>query len=106
VGSIYPHSFDLLKSINVLAIVIVGGMGSIPGVIAGALVLFGLPELLREFSEYRYFVFGAVLVAMMLFRPEGVIPEAKRKQELHELSEPEGEPAPEVLASPGGAGSV
>jgi len=106
VGSIYPHSFDLLKSINVLAIVIVGGMGSIPGVIAGALVLFGLPELLREFSEYRYFVFGAMLVAMMLFRPEGVIPEAKRKQELHELSEPGGEPAPEVLASPGGAGSV
>jgi branched-chain amino acid transport system permease protein len=102
VGSIYPHSFDLLKSINVLAIVIVGGMGSIPGVIAGSLVLFGLPELLREFSEYRYFVFGAVLVAMMLFRPEGVIPSAKRKQELHETLGPEGEPPPEAVAAPGG----
>src|SRR3990172_9183489 len=51
VGSIYPHSFDLLKSINVLAIVIVGGMGSIPGVILGSLALFGLPELLRQIER-------------------------------------------------------
>jgi branched-chain amino acid transport system permease protein len=94
VGSIYPHSFDLLKSINVLAIVIVGGMGSIPGVILGSLVLFGMPELLREFSEYRYFVFGAVLVAMMLTRPEGLWPSAKRKQELHEAMEAESEYRP------------
>jgi len=106
VGSIYPHSFDLLKSINVLAIVIVGGMGSIPGVILGSLALFGLPELLREFSEYRYFVFGAVLVAMMLTRPEGLWPSAKRKQELHEPTEPVGEPPPQVVAAPGGAGSA
>jgi len=106
VGSIYPHSFDLLKSINVLAIVIVGGMGSIPGVILGSLVLFGLPELLREFSEYRYFVFGAVLVAMMLIRPEGLWPSAKRKQELHEALGSGSEPAPETAVSPGGAGSA
>jgi branched-chain amino acid transport system permease protein len=94
IGSIYPNSFDLLKSINVLAIVIVGGMGSIPGVILGSLVLFGLPELLREFSEYRYFVFGAVLVAMMLTRPEGLWPSAKRKQELHEATDAESEYRP------------
>jgi branched-chain amino acid transport system permease protein len=106
VGSIYPHSFDLLKSINVLAIVIVGGMGSIPGVILGALVLFGLPELLREFSEFRYFVFGAVLVAMMLTRPEGLWPSSKRKQELHETLGPDGEPPPEIVAAPGAAGSA
>ena len=106
VGSIYPNSFDLLKSINVLAIVIVGGMGSIPGVILGSLVLFGVPELLREFSEYRYFVFGAVLVAMMLIRPEGLWPSAKRRQELHEAFAPAGEPAPETVASPGEAGSA
>jgi branched-chain amino acid transport system permease protein len=106
VGSIYPHSFDLLKSINVLAIVIVGGMGSIPGVILGALVLFGLPELLREFSEFRYFVFGAVLVAMMLTRPEGLWPSSKRKQELHETLGPDSEPPPEALTAPGGAGSA
>ena len=103
VGSIYPHSFDLLKSINVLAIVIVGGMGSIPGVILGSLVLFGLPELLREFSEYRYFVFGAVLVAMMLTRPEGLWPSSKRRQELHETLGADGGPPPEVIAAPGGA---
>jgi branched-chain amino acid transport system permease protein len=100
IGSIYPHSFDLLKSINVLAIVIVGGMGSIPGVILGSLVLFGLPELLREFSEYRYFVFGAVLVAMMLIRPEGLWPSAKRKQELHEDAGPEADYRPEGLTEP------
>jgi branched-chain amino acid transport system permease protein len=84
--SIYPHSFNLLVSINVLAVVIVGGMGSIPGVIVGALALVGLPELLREFAEYRLLVYGAVLVLMMLKRPEGLVPEARRKLELHELA--------------------
>ena len=84
--SIYPHSFNLLVSINVLAVIIVGGLGSIPGVIIGAVVLVGLPELLREFAEYRLLVYGAVLVFMMLKRPEGLLPEARRKLELHELS--------------------
>ncbi len=85
--SVYPHSFQLLVSINILAVVIVGGMGSIPGVIVGALVLVGLPELLREFAEYRMLVYGAVLVFMMLKRPEGLLPEARRKLELHEGDE-------------------
>ena len=84
--SIYPHSFNLLVSINVLAVIIVGGLGSIPGVIIGAVALVGLPELLREFAEYRLLVYGAVLVFMMLKRPEGLLPEARRKLELHELS--------------------
>jgi branched-chain amino acid transport system permease protein len=83
-GSIYPHSFQLLVSINILAIVIIGGMGSIPGAIVGALALVGLPELLREFAEYRLLVYGAVLVLMMLVRPEGLWPEATRQRELHE----------------------
>ncbi|MCS6845316.1 MAG: hypothetical protein NZ528_13495 [Caldilineales bacterium] len=85
--SIYPHSFNLLVSINVLAVIIVGGMGSIPGVLVGALALVGLPELLREFAEYRLLVYGAVLVFMMLKRPEGLLPEARRKLELHEGEE-------------------
>jgi branched-chain amino acid transport system permease protein len=106
VGSVYPHSFNLLVSINVLAVVIVGGMGSNRGVIAGALVLFGLPELLREFSEYRYFVFGALLVAMMLTRPEGLWPSSKRKQELHEGFGPEADPPPEAVAAPGAGAST
>ena len=69
IGSIYPHSFDLLVSITVLALIILGGMGSIPGVVVGALVLVGLPEILREFDEYRLLVYGAILVVMMLRGP-------------------------------------
>lgn len=82
--SVYPHSFNLLISINTLSLIIVGGMGSIPGVIVGALALYGLPELLREFNEFRLLAYGAVLVAMMILRPEGLWPEARRKLELHE----------------------
>ena len=73
-ASIFPHCFNLLVSINVLSLIIVGGMGSIPGVIVGALVLVGLPEVLREFAEYRLLVYGALLVVMMLARPEGLLP--------------------------------
>jgi len=88
-GSVYPHSFNVMISINILCVIIVGGMGSIPGVILGAIALVGLPELLREFAEYRLLVYGAALVAMMLLRPEGLWPEAVRRRELHE-AEPEG----------------
>jgi branched-chain amino acid transport system permease protein len=79
-STIYPHSFGLLISINILALIIVGGMGNIPGVLLGALVLVGLPELLREFSEFRLLVYGAVLIFMMLQRPEGLLPD--RPQQL------------------------
>jgi branched-chain amino acid transport system permease protein len=83
-ASIYPHSFHLLISINVLCVVIVGGIGNIPGVLVGALFLVGLPEILREFAEYRLLMYGAALVIMMLLRPEGILPEARRRLELHE----------------------
>lgn len=83
-GSVYPHSFNVMISINILCLIIVGGMGSIPGVIVGAAALVGLPELLREFAEYRLLVYGAALVVMMLLKPEGLWPEAVRKRELHE----------------------
>jgi len=76
-----PEDFTLMVSINVVAVVIVGGMGSIPGVIAGALVLKGLPEVLRELQDYRVMVFGALLVVMMLWRPAGIIPSSRRKME-------------------------
>ncbi|MFH2040593.1 MAG: leucine/isoleucine/valine transporter permease subunit [Chloroflexota bacterium] len=88
-SSAYPQSFNLFVSINVLCLIIVGGMGSIPGVFVGALVLMGSPELLREFAEYRYLVYGAVLVVMMLVRPEGLWPEARRKLELHDSIDPD-----------------
>lgn len=84
ITSIYPHSFHLLVSINTLGLIIVGGMGSIPGVIVGSLALVGLPEILREFSEYRLLIYGVALVYMMLVRPEGLLPEARRRLELHE----------------------
>jgi branched-chain amino acid transport system permease protein len=82
-SSIFPHSFGLLISINVLCLIIVGGLGSIPGVILGAFVLVGLPELLREFAEYRLLFYGMLLIATMLLRPEGLWPSAIRKRELH-----------------------
>ncbi|NJN82967.1 MAG: branched-chain amino acid ABC transporter ATP-binding protein/permease [Caldilineaceae bacterium] len=82
-GTIFPHSFSLLISINVLSIIIVGGMGSIPGIFVGSLVLIGLPELLREFSEYRLLIYGILLIVMMLARPEGLWPSAVRRRELH-----------------------
>jgi branched-chain amino acid transport system permease protein len=91
-GSVYPHSFNVMISINILCLIIVGGMGSMPGVIVGAVALVGLPELLREFAEYRLLVYGAALVAMMLLRPEGLWPEAMRKRELHDNDIGAGEP--------------
>lgn len=99
--SAYPQSFQFLVSINVLSLIIIGGMGSIPGVIVGGLALVGLPEILREFADFRYLVYGAVLVAMMLTKPEGLLPEARRELELHEAeAEAEGPVPP---ASPGAA---
>jgi branched-chain amino acid transport system permease protein len=99
--SVYPHSMSFLVSINVLSLIIIGGMGSIPGVFVGALVLMGSPELLREFAEYRYLVYGALLMAMMLTRPEGLWPEERRRLELHESMEPTAatvHPQPEITA--------
>ena len=94
-----PEDHNLLVSINVLSLVIVGGMGSIPGVIVGALALKGLPEILRQLDVYRMLVFGALLVAMMVFRPEGIWPSKRRRLELelHEEAAAVEEAVPEVL---------
>ncbi|MBW2630797.1 MAG: branched-chain amino acid ABC transporter permease [Deltaproteobacteria bacterium] len=73
-----PASFTIWESIIVLCIVVLGGMGSIVGVIAGALVLILTPEYLRAFSEYRMLAFGTLLVVMMIFRPGGIIPNVRR----------------------------
>lgn len=99
-SSVYPHSFNVMISINILCVIIVGGVGSIPGVIVGAAALVGLPELLREFAEYRLLVYGAVLVAMMLVKPEGLWPEATHQRELHE----EGPETIEPATAAGGRG--
>ncbi|HLF89210.1 MAG TPA: hypothetical protein VI451_09715, partial [Anaerolineales bacterium] len=82
-GTIFPHSFGLLYSLNALSLIIVGGMGSIPGVLVGSFILVGMPELLREFAEYRLLMYGILLIVMMLVKPEGFLPEEVHKRELH-----------------------
>lgn len=72
-----PESFTFLESAMVLCMVVLGGMGSIPGIILGAAALIVLPEVFREFELYRMLAFGAAMTLMMLFRPAGLIP-AKR----------------------------
>jgi branched-chain amino acid transport system permease protein len=83
IGSIFATSMQFLVSINVVSLIIVGGMGSIPGVIVGAIALIGLPELLREVSEFRYLIYGLVLIIMMLAKPEGLWPSQATLRELH-----------------------
>lgn len=68
-----PESFTFFESVIVLSMVVLGGMGSIPGVILGALIIVILPEMFRALSSYRMLIFGAALVLMMIFRPQGLI---------------------------------
>jgi branched-chain amino acid transport system permease protein len=75
---INPASFTIWESVIILCCVVLGGMGSIVGVIAGALTLKLLPEYFRAFSEYRMLAFGAVLVLMMVFRPGGIISDVRK----------------------------
>ncbi|WP_319523101.1 high-affinity branched-chain amino acid ABC transporter permease LivM [uncultured Desulfosarcina sp.] len=86
---INPASFTLWESINILCVVVLGGMGSIVGVIVGAFTLVLLPEYLRFLSEYRILVYGAVLVVMMVFRPGGIVETTRRSYQYKEI-EPEG----------------
>jgi len=94
-----PEDFVLLVSINVLCIVIIGGMGSIPGVIVGAVVLKGIPELLRELADFRMLVFGALLIFMMIVRPEGLWPSKRRSMELREATGPPGQESAAITAA-------
>ena len=82
-SSIYPHSFNLIISVNVLCLIIVGGVASIPGVVVGGFAMLFLPEVLRFAAEYRYLMYGAALVVMMLVKPEGLWPAERRRRELH-----------------------
>ncbi len=80
-GFVSPESFTFFESILILSMVVLGGLGSIPGVILGAVVLVILPEMLRGFSNYRMFLFGLAMILMMAFRPEGIIGNVRRKIE-------------------------
>jgi branched-chain amino acid transport system permease protein len=75
---INPASFTFLESAMILSIVVLGGMGSIAGVILGALLLILTPEYLRAFSDYRMLLFGTVMVLMMVFRPQGIVAGLRR----------------------------
>jgi len=81
---INPASFTIWESVMILCIVVLGGMGSVIGVIVGAMVLILLPEYLRAFSEYRMLIFGTMLVTMMVFRPGGIIPDIRKKYTFEE----------------------
>ena len=83
-GSVAPDSFTFWESAIMLAIVVLGGMGSQTGVILAALALTVIPEIAREFSQYRMIIFGAVMVLMMIWRPQGLIPAQRPKMELPE----------------------
>ncbi|MEI8025173.1 MAG: high-affinity branched-chain amino acid ABC transporter permease LivM [Pseudomonadota bacterium] len=72
-GFINPTSFSFFESALILAIVVLGGLGSIPGVIMAAIVLTVLPELLRQFAEYRILIFGISMVGMMIWKPRGMM---------------------------------
>ncbi|MGE4556973.1 MAG: high-affinity branched-chain amino acid ABC transporter permease LivM [Desulfovibrionaceae bacterium] len=80
---INPACFTFLESALILSIVVLGGMGSITGVIVGALVIVVLPESLRDFPQFRMLLFGAILVLMMIFRPQGFISTERKKYEYH-----------------------
>ncbi|TQM36630.1 branched-chain amino acid ABC transporter permease [Pseudonocardia cypriaca] len=87
------ESFRFIESVTLLAAVILGGMGTVPGAVLGASILFVLPEKLREFSDYRLLLFGIALILIMRFRPQGLVSDAHRRAELA----PDAEPATVVL---------
>ncbi|MGZ3594862.1 MAG: ABC transporter permease subunit [Syntrophales bacterium] len=78
-----PASFTFLESAMILSIVVLGGTGSIIGIIIGALLLILLPEYLRAFSDYRMLLFGIIMVIMMIFRPQGIVTGVRRTYEFH-----------------------
>ncbi|HEX2052310.1 MAG TPA: branched-chain amino acid ABC transporter permease [Actinomycetota bacterium] len=88
-----PASFDVFASFLVLCAVVLGGMGSIPGALAGAFVIVGIPAFVQlrfsEFDEYRYWAFGLILVVMMIFRPQGLLPSRRREAELKLEGDPD-----------------
>lgn len=86
-GAVSPDQYVFLESAFLLAAIVLGGMGTVAGVLLGATILKLLPEKLRFFSEYRLLLFGLLLVVMMRFRPEGLVASRRRQLEFHEEDE-------------------
>src|SRR5437870_1581775 len=87
--SVFPETFLFTESINILAMVILGGMGNLLGVVAGAALLVSIPEVFRDLQRYRLLAFGLMLMVLMVFRPQGLLSSERRSQE---------EPEPEAGA--------
>lgn len=85
IETVSPQSFSYSESVLLFAIVILGGPGSITGVLLGAFLIIGLPEIFRELQDYRLLFFGAAMVAMMLFRPQGLVPPRRRRYRVARL---------------------
>jgi branched-chain amino acid transport system permease protein len=90
--SVFPDNFLFTESVNILAMVILGGMGNLPGVVLGAVLLVAFPEIFRDFQVYRMLVFGLLLMILMIFRPRGLMAVQARREE---------EPAAGVIAEEG-----
>lgn len=82
IGFIHPDNFILLTSITILAMVLIGGMGNMMGVAIGAVLLVMIPERLREFENLRMLLFGLSMALIMIYRPQGLFPGVRRRQEL------------------------
>ncbi|NYG08377.1 branched-chain amino acid transport system permease protein [Phycicoccus badiiscoriae] len=85
--SVSPDQYVFLESAFLLAAIVLGGMGTVAGVLVGATILKLLPEKLRFVADYRLLIFGLLLVLMMRFRPEGLVASQRRKLEFHEEDE-------------------
>ncbi len=102
-ASVFPNSFTVNDTVTVFMMVIIGGMGSIPGVILGAIGVTLLPEVLRQYDEYRFVIFGVLLVLLMRFRPQGLLGQfsfrpPSRPQPATEPPEDDVAPVPELTA--------
>ena len=79
--SVFPDNFLFQESINILAMVILGGVGNLLGVILGAAIIVALPEIFRDFQVYRLLAFGLLLMVLMIFRPQGLLPVSRPPRE-------------------------
>ena len=84
IGFVHPDNFILLTSIMILAMVLIGGMGNILGVALGAVLLIVIPERMREFENIRLLLFGLAMLVIMIYRPQGLLPNVRRRRELQE----------------------
>lgn len=100
---IAPTNFPFILSATILAAVLLGGSGNLPGVVLGAFLIAWLPERFRGFAEYRILIFGAALVLMMALRPQGLLPSRRRKAE---MADPGGSALGAEVAGPVAAGDA